>query len=215
MHSTVLHEHCILLADTLSNYAAVAADTFSSELGILSKSKPRLLTSWDFREVPPGTNGGVSLIGTLAGFLGAFVIALNSVILLPFCDWHGTAGWGILASLQPGSKHESYWGWQERTVWVLAITVWGGLGSVLDSALGGWLQASVVDTRTGKIIEGVGGKKVNLTIMSGQSLLTHHRYLSPDLEPQHTRRAMSQADTLKVVIASLITMVLICSWLSL
>ena len=70
---------------TKSNYAAVAADTFSSELGILSKSKPRLLTSWTFRRVPPGTNGGVTLEGKLAGFAGAFVIALTSVILVPFC----------------------------------------------------------------------------------------------------------------------------------
>ncbi|KAL5328319.1 hypothetical protein ACEPPN_001818 [Leptodophora sp. 'Broadleaf-Isolate-01'] len=36
----------------------------------------------------------------------------------------------------------------------------GGLGSVLDSFLGGWLQQSVVDTWTGRIVEGDGGKKV-------------------------------------------------------
>lgn len=151
-----------------SNYAAVAADTFSSELGILSRSKPRLLTSWNFREVPPGTNGGVSLVGTLAGFLGAFVVALTSVILLPFCDVHDTAGLGMISAFQPEYKSGSGWGWQGRMAWVVAITIWGGLGSVLDSALGGWLQASVIDTRTGKIIEGTGGKKVSLTIMSGQ-----------------------------------------------
>jgi hypothetical protein len=98
---------------------------------------------------------------------------------------------------------------------VLAITIWGGLGSVLDSALGGWLQASVVDTRTGKIIEGVGGKKVSLISTLRQWSLTHYRCLSLDLEPQHTRRAMSQADTLKVVIASLIIMGSTCSWPSL
>lgn len=34
------------------------------------------------------------------------------------------------------------------------------MGSLLDSALGGWFQASVVDTRTGKIVEGTGGGKV-------------------------------------------------------
>jgi hypothetical protein len=41
-----------------------------------------------------------------------------------------------------------------------ALTLWGALGSVLDSFLGGWLQASVVDVRTGRIVEGEGGKRV-------------------------------------------------------
>lgn len=52
------------------------------------------------------------------------------------------------------------WGDRERIFWVLAVTLWGGLGSVVDSFLGGWLQASVVDKRTGKIVEGSGGQKV-------------------------------------------------------
>jgi hypothetical protein len=47
-----------------------------------------------------------------------------------------------------------------RVQWVLAVTVWGALGSVLDSILGGLLQASVVDKRSGKIVEGTGGGKV-------------------------------------------------------
>lgn len=41
------------------------------------------------------------------------------------------------------------------------MTVWGLLGSVLDSVLGGLLQASVVDKRSGKVVEGSGGRKVN------------------------------------------------------
>ena len=144
-----------------SNYAAVAADTFSSELGILSKSKPRLLTSWNLREVPPGTNGGVSLTGTLAGFGGAFIIALTSLILVPFCNADSSIV-GQLSSSNPGLEGGTGWGWQERVYWVIAITIWGGVGSVLDSALGGFFQASVIDSRTGKVIEGTGGKKVSI-----------------------------------------------------
>lgn len=128
----------------------MAADTFSSELGILSARKPRLLTSLSFRQVPPGTNGGITVAGTFAGFAGAFTIALTSVILLPFCA-KGTT-W---------ERHNgSGWGWREKCLWIFAVTLWGGCGSLVDSALGGWLQASVVDTRTGKIIEGIGGKTV-------------------------------------------------------
>lgn len=137
----------------------MAADTFSSELGILSKSKPRLLTSWSFRQVPPGTNGGVTFEGTLAGFAGGFVIALTSVFLTPFCAADTTLR-GSFFGNGPGFEEGSGWGWREKVCWVGAVTVWGGLGSVLDSALGGWFQASVVDGRTGKVIEGKGGKKV-------------------------------------------------------
>lgn len=66
----------------------------------------------------------------------------------------------LLGENQPGFDGGSGWDWHEKLVWVGAITLWGGLGSLLDSLLGGWLQASVVDARTGKVIEGVGGRKV-------------------------------------------------------
>lgn len=141
-----------------SQYAAVAADTFSSELGILSSSPPRLITSPTLRKVPPGTNGGVTLIGTLAGFLGAFVIASTSVILLPFCPVIDTR---LSSSLRPGLLGGNSWGLWEKAAWVCFVTVWGGSGSLLDSFLGGWLQASVVDVRTGKVVEGRGGKMVS------------------------------------------------------
>ena len=98
-------------------------------------------------------------MGTLAGFAGALLIALTSVTLTPFCSVDTTVRGRVF-----GSKSESEggngWGWQEKTFWVIAVTLWGGLGSLLDSALGGWLQASVIDGRTGKVVEGTGGKKV-------------------------------------------------------
>lgn len=134
----------MLMVSMYSNYAAVAADTYSSELGILSKSPPRLITSLSLRVVPPGTNGGVTATGLLAGALGAFTVAVTSAVLLPF--------------RLPGSDGGLYV--KERVVWILAVTGWGALGSVLDSVLGGLLQASVVDKRTGKVVEGTGGKKV-------------------------------------------------------
>ncbi|KAL1969642.1 hypothetical protein VTN77DRAFT_8195 [Rasamsonia byssochlamydoides] len=133
----------LLVVGIVANYAAVAADTFSSELGILSKSKPRLITSPTLRVVPPGTNGGVTATGLLAGLFGAFTIAVTSLLLLPFCS-DGQYGWGF----------------KERALWVVAVTLWGGLGSIVDSFLGGLLQASVLDKRTGKIVEGSGGRKV-------------------------------------------------------
>jgi uncharacterized membrane protein len=90
--------------------------------------------------VPPGTNGGVTATGLGAGLLGSFTIALTSAILLPFC---------------------SEFGIRDRAVWTVALSFWGLLGSVLDSLLGGLLQASVVDKRSGKVVEGSGGRKVS------------------------------------------------------
>ena len=144
-----------------SHYAAVAADTFSSELGILSESKPRLITSWNLRQVPPGTNGGVTLLGTLAGLLGALTMALTSAILLPFCTPRNTSSATYMAALS-GLSGGTTWGWREISSWIVIMTLWGGVGSLLDSFLGGWLQASVIDVRTGKLIEGSGGQKVCL-----------------------------------------------------
>lgn len=134
----------LLVVGIIANYAAVAADTFSSELGILSKSPPRLITSLNLRKVPPGTNGGVTLTGTLAGLLGSTILVASSMLFLPTCG-EGEAG---------------AWSWERRAAFFVGLSLWGALGSVLDSVLGGLFQRSVRDSRSGKIVEGEGGVRV-------------------------------------------------------
>jgi uncharacterized membrane protein len=141
----------LLIVGIVANYAAVAADTFSSELGILSKSQPRLITSITFRKVPPGTNGGVTAYGLAAGLLGSLIIVTTSMALIPFCP---------PKSPITGLRDIHGWTLTERNRFTFGMALWGALGSVLDSLLGGWLQQSVVDTRTGRIVEGEGGKRV-------------------------------------------------------
>ncbi|KAL1874821.1 hypothetical protein Daus18300_003362 [Diaporthe australafricana] len=140
----------ILVIGIIANYAAVAADTFSSELGILAKGPPRLITSPTFRKVPPGTNGGVTLTGLGAGLLGSMIIVVASMLFVPFCN-ESTAG--KLGGGQP-------WTLPQRNTLMFALTIWGALGSVLDSFLGAIFQRSVRDVRTGRIIEGEGGERV-------------------------------------------------------
>lgn len=140
----------ILVAGIIANYAAVAADTFSSELGILAKGPPRLITSPTFRKVPPGTNGGVTLTGLGAGLLGSMIIVVTSMLFVPFCN-DSTAG--KLGGGQP-------WTLPQRNTLMFALTLWGALGSVLDSVLGAVLQRSVRDVRSGRIVEGEGGQRV-------------------------------------------------------
>lgn len=96
------------------------------------------------------------MIGLLAGALGAFLIAVTSLIL-PFCPLDPGD-----ASTKSGFEGGTAWGWREKASWIVAIAICGTLGSVVDSILGGLFQASVVDKRTGKIVEGAGGRKVGL-----------------------------------------------------
>ncbi|KAF3066406.1 Transmembrane protein 19 [Daldinia childiae] len=152
----------ILVLGIIANYAAVCADTFSSELGILSRSSPRLITSFSLRKVPPGTNGGVTIWGLVAGLLGSMIIVATSLMFLPFCgeDTKDKIGGG--ESWTTGQKATLAWG----------LCIWGALGSLLDSFLGGWFQRSVRDVRSGKIVEGEGGLRV-LTSPSDAEPHTH------------------------------------------
>ena len=77
--------------------AAVNADTWATELGVLSSTPPRMITNLRKR-VEKGTSGGVSLFGTLASLLGASIIALPAALftdnwsLLPLISLAGLAG---------------------------------------------------------------------------------------------------------------------------
>ena len=53
-------------------YATAAFDTVSSEIGRAYGGRPVLITT--LRPVPPGTDGGVSWVGTLAGLGAAWII---------------------------------------------------------------------------------------------------------------------------------------------
>ncbi|KAK8089290.1 protein PGR [Apiospora hydei] len=140
----------LLVIGIIANYAAVAADTFSSELGILAKSEPRLITSLSLRKVPRGTNGGVTPWGLAAGFLGSMVVVTASLAFLPLCSDASAGQVGGGPAWTVGQRVTLAWG----------LTICGAMGSLLDSVLGGIFQRSVRDARSGKIVEGDGGVRV-------------------------------------------------------
>jgi uncharacterized protein (TIGR00297 family) len=92
--------------------AAVNADTWSTELGVVSPVAPRMITNG--QKVERGTSGGISLVGTLSALAGALLIAIAAVLFNAGQEW--------LASLS-------------------AITLGGLAGSLVDSFLGASVQA--------------------------------------------------------------------------
>jgi Raf kinase inhibitor-like YbhB/YbcL family protein/uncharacterized protein (TIGR00297 family) len=100
--------------------AAANADTWSTELGVLSRKPPRLITTGKITE--PGTSGAISLTGTLNGTAGALLIAILAVLVWP--PYAGSEINVIAIPLRLG-----------------LITLGGLAGSLLDSLLGATLQA--------------------------------------------------------------------------
>ncbi|XP_047430808.1 transmembrane protein 19 [Mugil cephalus] len=120
---------CLSLLGAL---ACSAGDTWASEVGpVLSQSRPRLITTW--KEVPTGTNGGVTPVGLVASLLGGTVVGVAYFItqLLTVPDLH---------------LSDPQW----------PIVVYGGVaglvGSLLDSFLGAHMQYSGFDSSIGKVV---------------------------------------------------------------
>jgi uncharacterized protein (TIGR00297 family) len=82
----------ITLAPALAALAEAAADTVSSEIGQVLGGRPLMLTT--FRRVDPGTDGAISLAGTLAGVFAAAAVAATGV-----WAFHASARVFVLSSI--------------------------------------------------------------------------------------------------------------------
>jgi uncharacterized protein (TIGR00297 family) len=61
--------------------ATATADTWATELGVLSPHAPRLITSG--KPIPPGSSGGITLLGTTAAAAGSLGLGLFYWLLHP------------------------------------------------------------------------------------------------------------------------------------
>jgi uncharacterized protein (TIGR00297 family) len=103
----------LLQAGYTGALATATADTWATELGVLNRQRPRLITTG--KRVAPGTSGGITFLGTGAATLGALALGLF-FWLLQRCP-------KSLASLP------------------LIALVSGLAGSIADSLLGATVQA--------------------------------------------------------------------------
>lgn len=94
-----------LMVAAMAVLAEAAADTVSSEAGQAVASHPRMIVG--FQSVAPGTNGAISLEGTLAGCIAAG-IAASTAALAGVLEWR----------------------------WALIVAVAGVAGMLFDSVMG-------------------------------------------------------------------------------
>lgn len=76
-----LWPHPLWWAAFVGALATVNADTWATELGVLSKAQPRLVTNGKLVEV--GTSGGITLLGTSASLAGSALISLVASAFTP------------------------------------------------------------------------------------------------------------------------------------
>lgn len=105
-HPLWIVSFCIMIAGSNS-------DTWASEIGTLSKKQPLSVRTFTF--VPRGTSGAISVLGSFAGFCGAFFIA------------------GL-----------SYYLFELDVFTASFILFFGFLGNIIDTLLGAFLQATYV-----------------------------------------------------------------------
>jgi len=142
-----------LIYAALGHFGCCLGDTLASELGILSGSPPRLVTTW--KVVPPGTNGAMSVGGTVWSVVGGTVMGIMMGVSLMIenkgCDmsiFAGMVGWGAFA---------------------------GGFGSLVDSLMGATIQRTRYSSDRRLVLQdgSFGGKDVR--VISGLDLLTNNQ----------------------------------------
>ena len=127
----------LLLAMTAALTEA-AADTVSSEIGQAVGGVPRLVTNWS--KVPAGTDGAITLVGTLAGSGGAIVVASVAMVgglfpkhNLPICIVAGVAG--MLSDSVLGAALERRGVLGNNAVNLISTAMAAGMAVLLSQAL--------------------------------------------------------------------------------
>ena len=158
----LFYKHCeppapmLFAIACLSSLACCCGDTWASEVGSVIGGTPRLITTW--RCVPKGTNGGITLIGTLCSIAGGLIVGISY--------WITEA---IFISLSnTNAYHLSPW---SQYPYAIIGASAGLFGSVVDSLLGGTIQFTGYSKKLDKIV-GTPGEGVKH--ISGFNVVNNH-----------------------------------------
>ncbi len=143
------HQDVFIVA-FLGSIAAAMSDTVATEIGLLSKSKPRLIVNLR-KFVEPGTSGGVTLMGELACLTSALVITAIGTSL------------GILSG-----------GYRTLTAAALAVILGAIIATNFDSLLGGTVQGKNRCTVCGAKTELLVHHDVPAVSVTGRRLLDNN-----------------------------------------
>jgi len=119
----------VFMIAAVISVSASNADTWASEIGILSKGKTYSIIN--FKVVEKGVSGAVSRLGTIASFLGAFFIGTVFYI-----SYGAINGFDLMVLL-----------------YSFIVLTGGFFGCLVDSYLGALVQAKYRGTQTGTITE--------------------------------------------------------------
>ena len=134
----------------ICHYCVCNGDTWASELGSVYGGIPRLITT--MTRVPPGTNGGVTMLGLAASFAGGSFVGLI-VYALTYLN-------GAMQIF--GSAAEA----------CIIAGVFGFLGSLIDSIMGATMQLSLYSEKLGKIVKSYGVDS-SVKCIAGRNILTN------------------------------------------
>ena len=104
----------ILLIPFITSISIATGDTISTEIGLLSKHKPRLITT--FKKVESGRSGAITFLGTISG-----ILSICSIILLAY-----------------------FLNINQNYIYLLAAGIGGMIGITIDSYFGATIQANYI-----------------------------------------------------------------------
>ena len=150
----------VLLGALVGALATVNADTWATEIGVLSKRPPRMVTDLS-RVVEPGTSGGITLLGTFAAvagatFIGGLALAVYAALwnmaglILGYDQAQALApAWrsdpGLWLANTPATGLAAGFPFASLLAIAMAAPIAGLIGSLADSLLGATVQGIYYD----------------------------------------------------------------------
>jgi uncharacterized protein (TIGR00297 family) len=145
------------VAGFIGSVAAVMADKFSSELGILDGRPMSIIT---FKKVKKGESGGITGVGLAAGALGAGVVAIvaSIVYLFIFPQIYNCPAMIVGAPTQPQC------GGYALLLLICATLIGGFVGTLVDSVLGHFEERGIGNKYTSNFVCSIFGGLIGILV---------------------------------------------------